>query len=81
MSGELNHDLSLCVLDSDNFVCHYPSSSFGHSRVDESWKLLNINRLLFTDDLVLLASSEQGHEHVFERFIAAYDQAGMEIIT
>ena len=53
------------------------------SRVDEgatvgSWR---INRLFFADGLLLLATSQQGLQHVFERFSAACDQAGMKVST
>jgi len=35
----------------------------------------------FTNNLVLLASFEQGLQHALDRFAAARDQAGMKIIT
>ena len=38
-----------------------------------------INRLLFDDNLVLLASSEQGLQHALQRFSAAWDEAEMTI--
>ena len=38
-----------------------------------------INRLLFADDLVLLASSEFGLQHALNGFAAACDIAGMKI--
>jgi len=40
-----------------------------------------INRLLFADDLVLLASSEQRLQHALDRFAAAYDRAGIKVST
>ena len=40
-----------------------------------------INRLLFANDLVLFASSQQGLQHALYRFSAARDQAGMKIGT
>ena len=54
-----------------------------HSRVDENVTVesFRINRLLFADDLVLLASSEQGPQHVADRFSVMSDQAGMKIST
>jgi len=39
------------------------------------------HRLLFADNLVLLASSEQGMQHALNLFSAACDQAGMNIST
>ena len=41
----------------------------------------NISRLLFADDLVLLAFSESGLQHIFNGFAAACDIAGMKIST
>jgi len=49
----------------------------GHSRVKVG--SCRINCLLFLNDLVLLASSEQGVQHVLDRFSAACNQAGMKI--
>ena len=40
-----------------------------------------ISPLLFADNLVLLASSESGLQHTFNKFVAARDIAGMKIIT
>ena len=42
-------------------------------RVDEGVTVgsFRINRLLFADEFVLLASSEQGLQHPFDRFSAA----------
>ena len=40
-----------------------------------------ISRLLLADDLVLLASSESGLQHVLNGFAAACDIAGMKIST
>jgi len=40
-----------------------------------------INRLLFVDNLVLLASSEQGLQDEFDWFSAACNQTGMKIST
>jgi len=44
------------------------------------WKLQN-RPFTFVDDLVLLASSEQGLQHALDRFSAACDKAGMKIST
>jgi len=54
-----------------------------HSRVDESVTVGNcrINRLLFADDLILLASSQQSIQHALDRFCAACDRARMKIST
>jgi len=54
-----------------------------HSQVDESVTVesYRINRLLFADDLALLASSQQCLQHALDRFSAACDRAGMKINT
>ena len=41
----------------------------------------NISRLVFEDDLVLLASAKSGLQHAFDGFAAACDIAGMKIST
>ena len=53
------------------------------SRSDECVTIgrCRISRLLFADDLVLLASSESGLQHALNGFAAACDIAGMEIST
>ena len=40
-----------------------------------------ISRLLFADDLVLLASSKSGLQHALNRIAVACDNAGMKIST
>jgi len=47
-----------------------------HNRVGESVivKSCTINRLLFADDLLLLATSERGLQHTLGRFSAVCDQ-------
>jgi len=52
-----------------------------HNRVDGvvGVKSCRINRLLFTDDLVLLASSKQGLQLELDRFSAACDRAGWKL--
>ena len=52
-----------------------------YSRVDKSVTAgsCRINRLLFADDLVLLASSQQCLRHALDRFSAACDRAGTKI--
>jgi len=40
-----------------------------------------MNRLLFSDDLVLLASFQQGLQHTLDQLFAACDRAGMKINT
>ena len=54
-----------------------------HSRVVEGVTVGSCknNRLLFVNDLVLLASSEQGLQHALDRFGAACHQAGIKIGT
>jgi len=54
-----------------------------HSRVDEGVTVgsYRINRLLFADGLVLLASSQQSRQHALDRFSGACDRAGMKINT
>ena len=51
------------------------------SRTDECVTIgrYKISRLLFADDLILLASSESGPQHAFNGFAAACDIAGMKI--
>ena len=53
------------------------------SRIDECVTIgrCKISRLLFADDLVLLASSESGLQHTINGFAAACDIAGMKIST
>jgi len=43
------------------------------------WKVCRINCLLFKDDLVLLATSDQGLQHELDQFSGGCDQAGMEM--
>jgi len=54
-----------------------------HSRVGEdvTFGKCRINRLCFTDDLVLLASSQPGLQHALDRFPVTCDQAGNKINT
>ena len=54
-----------------------------YSRVDEGVTSVScrINHLLFADDLVLLASSQQCLQHALDRFSAACDRAGRKIYT
>ena len=53
------------------------------SRTDECVTIgrCKISRLLFADDLVLLASSESGLQHALNGFAVACDIAGMKIST
>ena len=53
------------------------------SQTSECVKIGNfkINRLLFADDLVLLADSKVGLQHALDGFAAACDNAGMKIST
>ena len=53
------------------------------SRINECVTIgrCKISRLLFADDLVLLASSESGLQHALNDFAAACDVAGMKIST
>ena len=52
-----------------------------HSLVDEGVTVgsCRIDCLHIANDLVLLASCEQGLQHAFDRFLAACDQAGVKI--
>jgi len=54
-----------------------------HSRVDEGVAVgsCRISRLLFVNDLVLLASSQQSPQHALHRFSATCDRVGMKIST
>jgi len=90
MTGKLNHDCSPLVLDSDKSVllspllfAVYMNWTDTHSRVDEGVGVgsCRINRLLFADNLVLLASSQQSLQHALDRFSAACHRAGMKIST
>jgi len=51
-----------------------------HSQADKGGTVgrCKMNRLLFADVLVPIASSQQGPQHALDRFSAAYDQAGNE---
>ena len=55
----------------------------GQSRTDEcvTIRRCKIGRLLFEDDLVLLASTEFGLQHALNGFAAACDIAGTKIST
>ena len=53
----------------------------GLNPVDEGVGSCRINPLGFADDLVLLASSEQGPQHAHNMFSAACGQAGIKINT
>jgi len=88
VSGELTIPFAVgiglrkgCVLSF--FFIVYLNWIDSHSRVDEgvTFGSCRINRLLFTDDLVLLASSQQSLQHAFDRFSAACDRTGMKINT
>jgi len=52
-----------------------------HSQVNEGVTVgsCRINRLLFSDNVVLLASSEQGLQHAFDRFSDVCDRPGMKV--
>ena len=52
-----------------------------HSWVDEGVENCRINCLLFSDDVVLLASLQQGFQHELDHFSAACNQAGMKNST
>ena len=73
-----------CVLSPLVFIVHELDRPIdSHSRVDEGVTVgsCRINRLLFADDLVLLASSRQGLQHALDRFSTPCDRAGMKIST
>ena len=71
-----------CVLSPLLFIV-YMNWIDMHSRVDEGVTIgdCNISRLLFADDLVLLASSESGLQCALNKFAATCDTAGMKIST
>ena len=71
-----------CVLLSLLFII-YMNWMDKLSRTDECVTIgsCKISRLLFADDLVLLASSESGLQHALEGFAATIDIAGMKIST
>jgi len=54
-----------------------------YSRTDEGVTVgsCKINRLIFADDLVLLAPSQQGLQHTLDQSFVACDRAGMKIRT
>ena len=69
-----------CVLSALIFIV-YINWIDSNSWVDEGVTVENyrINYLLFADDLVLHASSEQGQQHTLDRFSVACKQTGMKI--
>jgi len=71
-----------CVLSPHLFIV-YRNLIDSHSRVEDCVTVgsCRIIRLLFADDLVLLASSQQDLQHALDRFSAACDRAGMKIST
>ena len=71
-----------CVLSPLLFIV-YISWIDSHSRDDEGVTAgsCRINRVVFADDLVLLAYSEKGLHHAVDRFSAACDQAGIKVNT
>jgi len=90
VSTELNHNRSPlvvglrqgCVLSLFLFIV-YMNWINCHSRADEGVTVesCRINRLLCTDDLVLLASSDQGLQRALARLSAACNRAQMKIAT
>ena len=64
------------------FVCHMNWIS-SNSQVNEGFTVRScrISRLLFVDDLVLHASSEQGLQHTLHRFSVVCNQTAMKIST
>jgi len=54
-----------------------------HSRVDERVTIgsCRINRLLFANNLVLLASSEHDFQQALDRLLGTCDRAGLKIST
>jgi len=85
VSAELNHSRSLWTLDfvlsPVLFVFYNMNWIESHSWIGKVVAVSNCNirRLLFANDLVLLASFEQGLQHALHWFSAACDQAGMKI--
>ena len=71
-----------CVLSPLLFIV-YMNWIDKRSRVDECVSIgsCKISRLIFADDLVLLASSESGLQHALSGFEAACASAGMKIST
>ena len=77
--------MARCVLSPFLFVI-YVNSMDKLSRTDECVTCVTIegckiSRLLFADDLVLLASSKSGLQHALNGFAAACEIAGMKIST
>ena len=71
-----------CVLSLILFIV-YMNWTDSHFRVDEGVKVgrCRVNHLVFADDLVLLASSEQGLQQTLDRLSIVCDQVGMKIST
>ena len=90
MPGKLNHSRSQlvsglqqrCVLPPILFIV-YMNWIDSHSWVEEGVTVgsYRINGLLFADDLVLLASSQQHLQHALGQFSAAHNWARMKIAT
>jgi len=72
-----------CVLSPLIFIFYYMNWMDSINLVNEFVAFGNcgINRLLFSDDWVLLTSSEQGLQHAIDRFSAACGQMGMKRST
>ena len=68
-----------CVLSPLLFIV-YMNWIDKHSQVDEGITIgtSRVNRLLFADDLTLLATSEGDLQHALDRFATACDKAGMK---
>ena len=71
-----------CILSPLIFIT-YMNWIDRRSQTGECVKIGNfkISRLLFADDLVLLADSESGLQRALDGFVAACDYAGMKIST
>jgi len=61
------------------FIVYESDRQLQPSRRGVTVGIYRINHLLFADGLLLLACFKQGLRHVFDRFSAACDQAGMKI--
>ena len=91
MSAKLNHHRSPLVLDSTRACAvatpfrsqHNKNWINSHSRVDVTVKVgsCRINCLLFADNLVLLASSQQRFQNAHDRFSVACVRVRMKIST
>jgi len=64
-----------------HFSHNEPLQQYSRIDVGDTAGSCRVNRLLFADDFVLLASSQEGLQHALDRFSAACDRPRMKIST